>query len=110
MEKNTSKQTNAQPAQPNENVIAALAYLIFFLPLIVTPNSKLGRYHATQAAHLFLYGIATVILSTIFFPLALFMPFVQLGLLVLGIMGFMNAYKGEMKPVPLIGEYTFFKL
>ena len=38
-------------------VVAALAYIIFFLPLMVCPESPFGKFHANQGLVLLIVGI-----------------------------------------------------
>ena len=38
-------------------VMAGLAYIIFFLPLIACPDSAFGRFHANQGLLLFIFGV-----------------------------------------------------
>ncbi len=102
------EETSKQPKnnQYDENIIAALAYIIFFLPLILTPKSKLGRYHATQGFNLFLYFlVVNIFLSIIPIVGWILLPFALLFGIVLLVMGFSNAYKGLKKPLPVIGSY-----
>ena len=99
------------PADIEKNkTMAGLAYLIFFLPLIVCPDSKYGKFHANQGLLLLITSIVgTVVLSIIpiiGWVLVLFYPLV---ILVLGIMGLVNGFSGKAKPLPIIGKYTIIK-
>lgn len=42
----------------NNKVISALAYIIFFLPLIVCADSPFGKFHANQGLLLLITGAA----------------------------------------------------
>lgn len=95
-------------------VIAALAYLVFFIPLLAAPESKFGRYHANQGLVL---NIAEIILS-VFSSIFLYsIPFIgwaislvlNLVMLFLVISGFMNAYNGKAVPLPVVGGITILK-
>ncbi len=91
-------------------VIAGLAYLLFFLPLIACPDSKFGRFHANQALILFLVSFAgSAVLS--FIPIIgwLLLPIFGIGVLVLGILGLINGLNGVAKELPLIGKYRILK-
>lgn len=103
--------------------ISAVAYLwvLFFLPLVVAPHSKFGKFHANQGLLLLITSaagsialrIVTTILSMIL-PLfgSLFSVFSGLfGLLMLGlcIYGFVNALNGKALPLPIIGQFTLLK-
>ncbi len=107
-------------------VMAALAYIIFFLPLLAAKESKFARYHANQGLVLLLTGIAIGIvggiLTGIFTAIALstgsiammgiistLLMLVNIALCVLGIMGIVNGATGKVKPLPLIGGISIIK-
>jgi uncharacterized membrane protein len=101
-------------------VIFVLAYLgvLFFLPLVSCPNSKVGRFHANQGLVLLLTAIAgqiaIAILSSIILAISwrlwtitsLLSTTWGIAMLVLVIIGMMNANKGLQKPLPIIGKIT----
>jgi len=99
------------PADIEKNkVMAGLAYLIFFLPLLACPDSKYGRYHANQALILFIAGFGgSLILS--FIPIIgwLLLPVFAFVVLVFAIIGLVNGFGGKVKPLPLIGKFTILK-
>ncbi|MDD2418107.1 MAG: zinc-ribbon domain-containing protein [Oscillospiraceae bacterium] len=102
-------------------VIFILSYLLFFLPLVSCPNSKTGRFHANQGLLLLITAvagsIAVAILSTILFSISwrlwtiipLFSWAWGIAVIVLVVMGMINANKGEQKPLPIIGKFTLIK-
>ena len=97
---------------------AGLAYFLFFLPLIICPDSKFGRFHANQGLLLLIFSIggrwvinaSAFILGWVFWWL---IPFVRIAhslfIFVIGIMGIMNGLKGNAKELPLIGHFTIIK-
>lgn len=90
--------------------IAGLAYLLFFLPLIVCPESKYARFHANQGLLLLILGIAgNVILGIIPVIGWMLLPVFGAGLLVLCIMGLVNGFRGKAKRLPLIGKFDILK-
>lgn len=103
----------------DNKVIFVLSYLgiLFFLPLVVCPNSKIGRFHANQGLALLITGVAgqiiLSILSAMLWQLWMIMSMIStlwgLGLFLLIIIGMVNAYKGEQKPLPIIGSITILK-
>jgi uncharacterized membrane protein len=105
-------------AQENK-VIFILAYfgILFFLPLVACSNSKIGRFHANQGLVLLVTGIVGQIvfgiLSTILWRLWFLTTIISsawgLALLALMIIGMLNAYNGEQKPLPIIGELKILK-
>lgn len=90
--------------------MAGLAYLIFFLPLIVCPDSKFGRFHANQSLMLFIISIAGSILLSIIPILGwlLMFPF-GIAVFVFAILGLMNGLNGAAKELPLFGKFRLLK-
>ncbi len=91
--------------------IAALAYLIFFLPLVVKPDSKFGRFHANQALLIFILGIGVSLIGPIipFIGSMVVVPLGSVFALVLFIMGIINAANGKKVRLPLIGDIDIIK-
>ncbi|NMA69060.1 MAG: hypothetical protein GX958_06550 [Desulfitobacterium sp.] len=90
--------------------MAGLAYLLFFLPLIVCPKSRYAKFHENQALILLIAAIAgNVVLG--FIPVIgwVLMPIYGVGILILGIMGLINGFGGKAKELPLIGKLTIIK-
>lgn len=102
---------NYTPEDIEKNkTIAGLSYFIFFLPLIVCPESAYGKFHANQALLVLIAGIAgNIVLELI--PLIgwMLMPIFNIGILVLGLMGLINGFGGKAKPLPLIGSFVIIK-
>jgi len=94
----------------SNKTIAGLAYLIFFLPLLVCPQSKYARFHANQALLLLIVSIAgTIILS--FIPVLgwFLMPLFGLFIFVLFVMGLINGFNGRAKRLPVFGKFDILK-
>lgn len=90
--------------------VAALAYLIFFLPLIVCPDSKYGRFHANQGLLLTIVAIAGSIILGIIpilgWIILIFFPFI---IIIFMVIGFLNAIKGLAKQLPIFGKFEIIK-
>jgi uncharacterized membrane protein len=101
--------TNFQPdpADVEKNkVMGILAYILFLIPLLAAKESKFAMYHANQGLVLFLTVIAVNIVGSII-PIIgwfLLLPLGNLAVLILAIIGIINAAKGETKQLPLIGK------
>lgn len=94
----------------NNKTIAGLAYLLFFLPLLVSPQSKFARFHANQALILFIVAIAgNIVLRMIPFLGWMLMPLYSLLILVLAIIGLINGLNGTAKRLPCIGNFDLLK-
>lgn len=90
--------------------MAGLSYLLFFLPLVVCPESKYARFHANQALLLLIAAIAgNIILSIIPIVGWMLMPIFGICILVLGVMGLINGFGGKAKQLPIIGKFTLIK-
>lgn len=91
-------------------VISALAYIIFFLPLIVCPESPFGKFHANQGLLLLITGFAGSIVLGIIPVLGwIILPFFSLAVFIFGIMGLVGALNGKAKELPIIGKYRIIK-
>ncbi len=106
---NQAKVFTTEDIEKNKTV-AALAYLIFFLPLIVCPESKYGRFHANQGLLLAIVGFAGgFILSMIPILGWILLPFFYIALAVFFVIGLMNGFKGIAKPLPIFGKFEIIK-
>ena len=98
-------------------VMGGLAYFLFFLPLIVCPDSKYGRFHANQGLlYLFLCvagAIVNMILSLIliwvFWLIPIILLIVWIPVLIIGIIGLINGFTGKAKELPFIGKFRIIK-
>jgi uncharacterized membrane protein len=108
----------AKPVIPPEVVegraIAVLSYVLlfgmvpyFFLPLIWR-NNEFSLYHAKQCHAIWVVMLALLVIAV---PLmAICIGFIIatvtiIGVLVLCIMGIINAVHGEAKPLPIVGKW-----
>ncbi len=97
--------------------MAGLAYILFFLPLIVCKDSKFGRFHANQGLLLLILSvvgyiaisIVTTILATITWRLFGFITLLYsiygLFIMAIAIYGLVNGLNGKVKELPVIGKY-----
>ncbi|MBI4100953.1 hypothetical protein HY441_00580 [Candidatus Microgenomates bacterium] len=96
-------------------VYAVLAYLgiLVLVPLLTAKDSRFAKYHANQGLVLF---IADIVVWLAYWVLLFVSPFfvfffwiVWLGILVLHIIGIVNAAQGQMKPLPIVGGIQLVK-
>jgi len=95
--------------QPNDKNLAYIAYLIFFIPLLIGKPSDFVRYHVNQGLLLLILEVALrVVLGFFYFvpEIGFLFMILQFVPLVFFIMGLVNVSKGEMKPLPVIGGIT----
>jgi uncharacterized membrane protein len=91
----------------DNKVMAILAYIwiLLLVPLLAAKDSKYARYHAYQGVTLFIAWVAVRALGWILpYNLSGLVTIASLGLLVLAIIGILNAFNGRAKPLPLIGK------
>ncbi|MFH1789735.1 MAG: hypothetical protein ABH832_01565 [bacterium] len=105
VEDNTSQDSSPEEPLKNENTaMAVVAYILFFVPLLTdAKKDEFVKYHVKQGLMLFIAWIVVAVLTP-----ALFMVIwlLYLGLLVLFIIGIMNALNGKKAPLPLIGQFA----
>lgn len=100
------------PADVEKNkVMAILAYILFFLPLLTAKDSPFAMYHANQGLVLFLFLVAVNVVGGIIPVVGWFvvLPIGCIMAIVFMIMGIINAANGQMKPLPLIGGISILK-
>ncbi|MDR2233626.1 MAG: hypothetical protein LBE56_10965 [Tannerella sp.] len=99
----------------DNKIMGVLAYLgiLFLVPLLAAKDSPFARYHTNQGVILFIYSIVVTIVGMILG----FIPFIgwiislvlYLSVLVLLVIGVINAFQGATKPLPVIGNFTIIK-
>lgn len=116
-EKVKSEETSLDPQQEESSDVkenkgmAILAYIIFFIPLLAAKDSKFAMYHANQGLILFLCWVGVSVLGTIlpFIGWLLILPLGSLFLIIMLVLGIINAANGQEKPLPLIGKFKLIK-
>lgn len=115
-----SNQTAPSPGQSDaekNKVMAIVGYIIpilFFVPLVSdAKNSPYARFHAGQQLNLLILAVALSVISSIlaFVPVIgmLFNLFTPIVILILIIIGAINAANGQMKKLPVIGNVQVLK-
>ena len=91
-------------------VMAALAYFIFFIPLIAAQGSDFGKFHANQGLILLIVSVVgNIVLS--FIPIIgwILLPIFNLAIFIVAILGLVNALNGKASELPIIGGYEILK-
>jgi len=91
----------------NDKTMAIVAYILFFIPLIVSKNrSAFLNFHVNQGLNLFIVAIVgSIILGMLPFSLYFVSQIWSLAMIILAIVGIMGVSKNEMKPLPVIGGF-----
>lgn len=96
----------------DNQIMAVLAYIIFFIPLLVASKSRFAMYHANQGLLLFITAVIVNIVGTIIpiYGWLIILPLGNLAILVLAIVGIIHSANGDEKPLPLIGNFKLIKV
>ncbi|EKE21905.1 MAG: putative membrane protein [uncultured bacterium] len=118
MEENKTNETTEVKVEPTANndvnqnkAMAIIGYIIpilFFIPLVTdAKNSPFAKFHANQQLILLIGAIAVNVVGAII-PIIgwfLILPLGTIAIFVFAIIGLINAAKGEMKELPMIGGF-----
>jgi uncharacterized membrane protein len=111
----TGQVADADDVEKNK-LWAILGYIfpiLFFIPLVSDgKNSPFAKFHANQQLVFLIFNIVgftvSAILMIIIIGIVLYIA-VMIAAIVFMIMGIINASKGEMKPLPMIGKFQLIK-
>ncbi len=87
----------------------ALVGLIVSIISISSKNNGFALYHGKQALTLYICAFVAALCCIPLFFICIGVPLliaIEVGALVLCILGIINANKGECKPLPLIGQFA----
>lgn len=109
--------TPPRPSRPDADIgkifsiVGYIVPLLFFVPLVIdtTKNSSVSRFHAAQQLNLFLLIIALQVIGMVPILGWIVAFFGWIGVLILIVIGVMNAAQEKLKPLPLIGSYQLIK-
>lgn len=92
-------------------IIGYLIPILFFIPMLSEKKSPFGMYHAKQQLNLLISWIVVNVVGGIvpFIGWFIILPIGSIILIVLMIMGIINASKGETKQLPIIGGIQIIK-
>lgn len=122
---NTADYTDEYTAEDIEagKLWSALAYfgITFWLPMVLCPDSKFGKFHANQSLILFIVGAALGIVSGIVGAILGIIPvlggllatiislLINVITLFYFIFGIVNTFMGKAKELPIIGKFRIIK-
>ncbi len=110
MDENKNSLIEFDPSDVEANKTAAgLAYILFFLPLIMAPNSQYAKFNANQALILQIGVVGLMILNTIFnaiLPIigGILPTLALFAVIILELIGLINGFTGKTKPLPLLDK------
>ena len=103
MDNQSTQPVASTPDASNDKLMAVLAYIIFFIPLLTSRDSKFVMFHTNQGTWLFIIGLIGNVVSGILAPIGigcLLYPIVWIFVLVYAILGIVNASKMVEKSLP----------
>ena|SRR3990172_1570803 len=89
-------------------IVGYIIPILFFIPLVTdAKNSPFAKFHANQQLVLLIAWVVVNVVGGVipFIGWFLILPLGVIFLVVLAIMGIINAAKGEMKELPVIGGF-----
>ena len=106
----SSPEATAATPLVEDKTVAILSYLTiigFIVAIFMYQNQKtrLGAFHLRQVLGIVVTGIAGGICAVVPILGWIVWFFTAIVLLVLWVMGLLSAVRGDMRPVPLLGEY-----
>lgn len=85
---------------------AAYFWLLFFLPLVLTPDSGFGRFHANQALLNLIWGALMYLLMLLLPKIAFLFGILMI---LMSAWGIVFTLMGQERPLPLIGRFTILR-
>lgn len=95
-----------EPKKGKNIGMAIVAYILFFIPLLTeAKNDPFVKYHIKQGLVLFIAEFVAMVIS--WMPIIRWFSWLfNIAVLVLFIIGILNAVSGKEKPLPLIGQFA----
>jgi uncharacterized membrane protein len=105
-----TKKADSSDVEKNKamGIVGYIIPILFFIPLVTdAKNSPFAKFHANQQLNLLISWVVVNVVGGIIPIIGWFilLPLGTIFLIVVAIMGIINAAKGEMKELPLIGGF-----
>jgi uncharacterized membrane protein len=99
------------PSSTKNTTMAAIAYILFFVPLLTdSKDDPFVKFHVKQGLLLLIVSVIVSIFNSVIGRIPFIGWLVALvlgvGLFALWLIGIMNALNGKMEPLPVIGQYA----
>lgn len=91
--------------------ICVVAYIIFFVPLLIDNENESYKFHSNQGLVLFILSIAISFVGAMIPIIGWFiiLPLGQLLCIILAILGMVNAFQESKKELPIVGKISIIK-
>lgn len=95
--------------EQDDGVIAAVGYIwiLFLIPMFLKKDNEFCQHHAKQGLVLFIFSLIVTVLGSI--PIIgwlIIMPIGWIIVIVLMLLGIVNALRGSMWEMPYLGKYA----
>jgi uncharacterized membrane protein len=98
--------TENSDSSKNDKVLAVIAYIIFFIPLLKENRSDFLNFHTNQGTLFFLFALAGhIVLSLIPVVGWLFLPFFSVTVFIFFVIAVANVLHGKTKELPWFGHF-----
>lgn len=96
----------AQHAEQNQKLMGILSYLgiLVIIPLLTTRQDPFVKFHIKQGLVLVCIEVLVWILGSMFWSVWIILNLVNIGTLILSIIGIINVVHKEQKELPLVGH------
>jgi uncharacterized membrane protein len=96
------------PAENNTTLMGILAYIgiLVIIPYLMAKDDPSVKFHIKQGLVLVVIEIAVMVVGNMLYILAPVLMIVNLGALVLSVIGIINVVNKKEVPLPLIGQFS----
>jgi len=103
----TTSQNNTSAPQ-NKKLMAILAYIgpLVIVSYLMSKDDPFVKFHIKQGLVLLVIELALWFFMSMLWPLWFIIQLINLALVILAIIGIINAYKGREKELPVVGRYA----
>ena len=110
-----SQQSTSQPTQTpvqsqihDNTLMGILSYIgpLVFIPFVTSKNDPFVKFHINQGLVVFSIEIALFIITLVMPFLYMIAQLVNLGALVLSILGIINVVQKKETPLPVVGSFS----
>lgn len=109
MDEQTPNQPQAPQAKPEQKTLMGiLAYVgvLLVIPFLMAKDDPFVKFHLKQGLVLLVIEIVVWVLASSMWQLWMILNLVQLGTLVLSIVGIVNVVQGKQQELPLVGSFS----
>ena len=107
-QENTTPNTPTTPTQNNNTLMGVLAYIgpLVIVSYLTAKNEPFVKFHIKQGLVLLAIEVVMWILSMVAIMLWPILSLINLGALILSIVGIVNVVQNKEKLLPLVGQFA----